>query len=467
MLNISNTGLDDETVWRTQARRARAALLKPVGSRWLGRVLLVLALALGGALFAPWQQTIPGTGGLTALRPQDRPQTVQTAIAGRIERWAVREGQLVQRGDTLLVLSELKDEYLDPELPRRLAEQLAAKRGSLQANGAKVEAANAQLAALQTGLVTQLGMARNKLAQARNQLASDSADQVAGLRFLETAQARLARYEAGYRSGLFALTDIETRRLKLQEDRAKVVAQASKVLNARQALASARLELASLQAKYAEQVAKTAADRSTAEASRAGAEGEVAALRNKLSNVAARRGWYVVRAPQTGFVVRALRAGLGETIKEGEAVATLQPEAPALAAELYVQAADVPLIQRGRRVRLQFNGWPAVQFSGWPSVAVGTFGGVVTVIDVVSSPGGKYRLLVSPLAHQPGDRPWPRQLRLGSGVYGWVLLDSVPVWYEIWRQLNGFPPSLQAEPDTYPTKSGDKDPTNSDEKAAK
>ena len=115
---------------------------------------------------------------------------------------------------------------------------------------------------------------------------------------------------------------------------------------------------------------------------------------------------------------------------------------------MYVRAMDVPLIQRGRRVRLQFDGWPAIQFSGWPSVAVGTFGGVVEVIDVVSSTNGRYRLLVRPLRGAGDERAhiWPRQLRLGSGVYGWVILDSVPVWYEIWRQLNGFPPSLQGEP---------------------
>ena len=34
-----------------------------------------------------------------------------------------------------------------------------------------------------------------------------------------------------------------------------------------------------------------------------------------------------------------------------------------------------------RRVRLEFDGFPAVQVAGWPSVAVGTFGGEITVID--------------------------------------------------------------------------------------
>lgn len=453
MLNLSNENVA-EGVWERTARQARPELLRFGAARRLTRILLLVGVGFLIILFLPWRQTIYGTGTLTALTPQDRPQNVQNQIAGRIEHWNVREGQLVHQGDTLLMLSEIKDEYFDPNLPERLREQLTAKRGNVSANVAKVAATDQQLAALRTTLTVQLESAQNKVEQAQNYLSSERADLVAITKFYETAQVRLARYEDGYKSGLFSLTDIETRRLKLQEDLAKVTSQRNKVASSQQALANARIELTNLRAKYAQDRAKTLSDRSSAVSSRSSSEGEVASLRNKISNVAVRRSLYVVRAPQTGFIVRALKAGIGETIKEGESIATLQPESPLLAAELYVRAMDVPLIQRGRTVRLQFEGWPAIQFSGWPSAAVGTFGGVVSVIDVVSSPGGKYRLLVRPARPQDKDRVWPAQLRIGSGVQGWVILDSVPVWYEIWRQLNGFPPTLKTEPDVTPVKEG-------------
>ena len=451
MLNLSNQNMD-QAVWQEAPRLARPELLDPEGGRRLGRVMMVAVLVFFIILFLPWRQNIEGSGTLTALTPQDRPQTVQNAIAGRIEHWAVREGQLVQRGDTLLTLSEIKDEYFDPNLPERLAEQLAAKRGNVAANGARIAAASRQIVALRMSLVVGLAAARNRMQQARNTVAMDSADLVAITNAYRIAQNRLARYEAGYQNGLFSLTDIEARRLNLQNDLAKMVSQRNKLGSSRQSLDNSVIALTEIQAKYQENLAKTESDRSSAVSSRASSEGEVAALRNKISNVAVRRGLYIVRAPQTGYLVRTLKAGIGETIKEGEAIATLQPEAPVLAAELYVRAMDVPLIQRGRQVRLQFDGWPAVQFSGWPSVAVGTFGGTVSVIDVVSSTNGRYRLLVRPVQTQPGDQPWPPQLRLGSGVYGWVILDSVPVWYEIWRQLNGFPPTLTTTPDGSPIK---------------
>jgi hypothetical protein len=80
------------------------------------------------------------------------------------------------------------------------------------------------------------------------------------------------------------------------------------------------------------------------------------------------------------------------------------------------------------------------------------------VIDYVDSKEGKYRILVTPDESQ---EEWPSRVRQGSGVRGWVMLDDVPVWFEVWRQLNGFPPSLQSQPDDlhfgYKDKGGDKE----------
>jgi hypothetical protein len=108
--------------------------------------------------------------------------------------------------------------------------------------------------------------------------------------------------------------------------------------------------------------------------------------------------------------------------------------------EIYVSGNDIPLIAEGRKVRLQFEGWPVIQFSGWPSIAIGTFAGVVRSVDSSISENGKFRIIVK---KSPGEE-WPEQrfLRHGAKVYGWVLLNNVSLGYEIWRQLNSFPPSF-------------------------
>lgn len=410
---------------------------------WISGVMLLLILAL----FLPWTQNIASRGTLTALNPEDRPQTVQSIIAGSIERWHVQEGQLVQQGDTIVSLTEVKEKYFDPQLLDRLNEQVEAKEGAVEATQAKTEALENQIKALREGLQFSLAKGRNKVEQMRLKVQSDSMDVVAQHVEAGIAQNQFERQEALYKQGLKSLTELEARRLKLQEAQAKLLANQNKLASTRAELQNAYTELNSLQAEYADKLAKAESDLNANRAYLYSAMGETSKLRSEYSGTLERSRFYQVIAPQTGYLVRTLRAGIGETIKEGEAVATIMPADPKLAVELFVQPMDLPLLYRGAPVRLQFDGWPALVFSGWPNVGFGTFGGKVAVIDNTAT-NGQYRMLVVP---DPEQEPWPEALRLGSGVQGWAMLDTVPVWYELWRQLNGFPADYTGDKGTAGT----------------
>ncbi|SHI86154.1 Multidrug resistance efflux pump [Hymenobacter daecheongensis DSM 21074] len=414
----------------------------PRTGRVLARVLAVLGGLVLLAGFLPWTQNIRSTGTLTTLRPQDRPQTVPSTIAGRIDRWRVREGQAVRKGDTLVTITEIKEKYFDPELLARTREQLEAKIASLQENRAKGEALSEQQNALRAGLQVSLDKARNKVSQTRLKVNSDEAELRAANNDFDIARQQLARQEELYRQGLKSLTELEQRRLKFQESTAKRQAVENKLGASRQELTNAQLELSSLAAEYQDKLAKSESERRSTTGYQFDTEGQIAKMRNELANLSIRAGYYQITAPQDGYVVRALKEGIGEMVKEGEAIVTVMPNAPALAAELYVQPMDIPLLRVGRQVRLQFDGWPALVFSGWPGTSFGTFGGIVSVIDNIDSQG-QYRILVTP---DPAQEPWPKPLRVGSGVYGWALLDDVPIWYELWRQVNGFPPNFVGNP---------------------
>jgi hypothetical protein len=151
----------------------------------------------------------------------------------------------------------------------------------------------------------------------------------------------------------------------------------------------------------------------------------------------------IVTAPRDGTIVRLLANEGGAIVKEGDPLFVLVPEAADRAVELYVSGNDAPLISPGRHVRLQFEGWPAVQFAGWPSVAVGTFGGEVVNVDATDNGKGQFRILVLP--DSGSDWPSERYLRQGVRANGWVLLNQVTLGYELWRQLNGFPPVVAQE----------------------
>ena len=430
----------------TAFARARTPRAGRTLARWAGG-LGVLVLLAG---FLPWTQNIRSTGKLTALRPQDRPQTVPSTIGGRIKAWRVQEGQLVQKGDTLAEIVEIKDKYFDPELLARTREQLEAKISGLRENTAKTRALGSQQTALRAALQASLAKARNKVRQADLKVRSDRAELVAARADFAIAQRQQQRQETLYQQGLKSLTEVEQRRLKFQESTAKLQAGQNKLAAARQDSANARLELLSLDAEYADKLAKSESDRRSATGYQFDTEGQIAKMRNELANLSIRAGYYFITAPQAGYVVRALKEGQGEIVKEGEDLVTMIPANPRLAAELYVPAMDVPLLRVGRRVRLQFDGWPALVFTGWPGSSFGTFGGVVQVIDNLDSQG-KYRILVT---HEPGTEAWPAPLRVGSGVYGWALLDDVPIWYELWRQINGFPPNYLGDAPAYPATAG-------------
>lgn len=201
--------------------------------------------------------------------------------------------------------------------------------------------------------------------------------------------------------------------------------------------------------------ADTAAGLSSAQASLASARETIASMTSdilkldiELQNTRRRTEQRLVRAPRDGKIVRLLRAGDGETVKAGDTLASLVPETSDQAVEIYLSDNDAPLVEVGRPVRLQFAGWPALQFTGWPSVAVGTFAGRVAVIDAVDDGTSRYRVIVRPdtAAIAAGnEEPWPapQVLRPGAEATGWVMLDTVSLGFELWRQFNAFPPTVE------------------------
>jgi len=299
-------------------------------ARWAGGLgLLVLA-----AGFLPWTQNIRSTGKLTTLRPQDRPQTVPSTIGGRIKRWRVQEGQLVKKGDGLAEIVEIKEKYFDPELLARTGEQLEAKISGLRENAAKTRALGSQQDALRLGLGASLAKARNKVRQADFKVRSDRAELVAARADYAIAERQQERQNYLYKQGLKSLTELEQRRLKFQESTAKLQAVANKLGASRQDSLSARIELQSLDADYADKLAKSESDRRSATGYQFDTEGQISKMRNELANLRIRAGFYFITAPQTGYVVRALKEGEGEIVKEGEDLITLMPANPRLAAEL-------------------------------------------------------------------------------------------------------------------------------------
>jgi len=406
-------------------------------SRRRVRILLYMLMAGFVFLFLPWTQNFRSQGMLTALRPEHRPQTIQSIIAGRIEQWFVQEGDFVTKGDTILFISEVKEQYMDPGLISRTQLQVDAKELSVKSYEEKIKAQGQQLSALGENNTLRKEQAQNKLLQANLKILSDSIMLEAERVNFSVAQKQFVRMEKLYDEGLKSLTDLEARRIKLQETQAKALSAENKLLASRNEAISATIELNAIDNDFRDKLAKVNSEMFSALSSQYDAEAGVNKLKNELANYTVRSGMYYVLAPQSGYITEAVQVGIGETIKEGAEIISIMPENYSLAVEIYVAPIDLPLVKLDSKIRFIFDGWPAIVFSGWPQLSNGTFGGKVFAIDNFTSSNSKYRVLVIP---DSDEEPWPNALRIGTGADGIALLNDVPVWYEIWRQMNGFPP---------------------------
>lgn len=437
MLNITNNRIDK---WVDLKKYKSSRVFADNKSyKNIKRTIWFLVILLLVLLFLPWTQNVSGSGSVTTLKPNQRPQTIHTVIAGRIEKWYVNEGDYVNKGDTILFISEIKEDYLDPNLIENTGNQVKAKENAVTSYEDKVKALDMQMNAIENEKRLKYKQAQNKLKQSYLKVKSDSIDFEASKTQLKIAKTQYNRSVNLNKEGLKPLTDVEEKRMKLQETEAKIVTLENKYIASQNEVLNATMELNRIIAEYSEKNAKASSDKQTALSSQYDTQAQVNKLKNQYTNYQIRNGMYYVLAPQNGYINRALQSGLGETLKEGTPIVSIMPSQFDIAVETYVNPVDFPLIHKGEKVRVWFDGWPSIVFSGWPGASYGTFGGKIVAKENFISENGKYRILIAP---DETEKKWPKELSIGAGAQTIALLNNVPIWFEIWRTLNGFPPNF-------------------------
>ncbi len=411
---------------------------------WL--VIVALLAAPFVLAFTPWQQSVHGDGRVIAYAPLERRQTIEAPIAGRVVQWHVQEGDVVSAGAPI---ADLADN--DPDILQRVRRERDAARAQVDAISLSISLTEARIASLKAAREAAVANAEQRVSQSRS--AVDAAERTvdAARATLTTAELNLERQRRLHEKGLnsereYELAELEAERARTGLDRAKA------------SLKMANAEVAALSASRGNVASKNDADIESTKATLEKLKGDEAKAVTELTKVEvklARQEQMKVLAPRSGVILRFVAKQGTEMVKAGDALVELVPKAGSRAVELYVDGNDAPLVEAGRQVRLQFEGWPAVQFVGWPSAAVGTFGGRVAFVDAHGDAKGRFRVVVVPNDGQA----WPqeRYLRQGVRANGWVLLDTVSLGFELWRQFNGFPPALiTPEADTKTAPGGDR-----------
>jgi multidrug resistance efflux pump len=397
--------------------------------RILSRILFIIFLLILAAIFfMPWQQFVSGTGRVIAFNPLDRRVNVEAPVAGRVKHLHVVENQRVKKGDILL---EIQDN--DPNLLANMRLQHDAAIARKAAAQQRIEDLGAQIAQMELAKSEAIDSARQRVLSEQYSL--------------NTNQLNFERVEKLLKPGYVSQRDFELAKLAIDSSEAN--------------LQSAKAILERTEREMDASISSIKGSRSSAQSELATADRDITTIDIQINQAQQQ----VIEAPRDGIVF-SITATDGTYLRPGSAICVIIPETESRFVEMWVNGMDMPLITQrhenpdgtvtpGSPVRLQFEGWPAIQFVGWPSVAVGTFGGEVVFIDPTDDGYGRFRIVVSAkpdVTTRDGkthveDWPGNRFLRQGVRSKGWVLLQQVPLWLEIWRQLNGFPPVVaNAEP---------------------
>lgn len=442
MLNISNNPVNINLSEKhfSALRDVEGKKTSKVLKRLMTGTLIICTIVA----FIPWTQNIQSSGSVITLKPDQRPQTIHSIIGGQIQMWYVQEGDFVRKGDTIVRLTEIKDAYFDPQLLDRTKDQMELKEQTAVSYQDKMNALESQSNDLNKLRMISLEQAELVYQQTKLKVERDSLAYVTAKVNFETAKVQYDRTNKLFSEGLKSRTELEDKNLKQEQTKAYELEAKNKWLTSKSELINARIQLSNINSKFNADISKVNSEKFTAMSSMYDSRAAINKLQNQYANYSIRNGMYIITAPQDGYITKTMKNGIGETIKEGTPLLSIMPANYDLAIEMYVKPIDLPLIKKGQHVRIQFDGWPAIVFSGWPKSSYGTFGGRVYAVDKFITKGGKFRVLVEP---DPNSEPWPEDIRFGSGTHNMLLLKDVPIWYELWRKINGFPPNYYSEAD--------------------
>ncbi len=423
-------------------------------SRLAFMIFIIFAVAV---CFVPWTQTVTVQGKLSAYSATERPQEIHSQINGSIQKWYINEGDTVKKGDLVLELGDVNPKFMAPDLLERLSQSREAIEQRRQAALDRANILEKRIEEMTNLTKAASSSAEARISEADNKTLSAEQGAAAAKIAKETADLNLQRSRVLESQGLLSRRELELAiqaATKAEADLKAAQAKLRETQEGRKALAHNREQI---DAELVQRLLDTRSKRASALGEAAKASKELADLELTRSNAMQRRVASRVLAPFDGTVVRVSPLGPGEIVHPKDLLFTIVPESTSPAIEMWANAIDAPLLKTGRPVRLLFQGVPAIPLPAWPELMAGTYDGRIQVVDQSASPNGQFRLWVEPDTQR---REWPpqEQVRQGTQVMGWVILNRVPLWYEMWRRFNLFPPDYNTGPkklmDVFLSKAG-------------
>jgi multidrug efflux pump subunit AcrA (membrane-fusion protein) len=440
------TGLEDldiDNFATSQKLQAWELVRIPQYLRTYGRWAIKLLLAFFCLVaFVPWTQTIIATGQLSAYSPYERPQDIEAIILGRLKKWHVFEGSRVKQGELILEIDDIDPSFMAPELLSLMEQQKVALDQNRKAALERADQLTDRITEMNNLVKAAVPSAEARVLEAENKVRAAEQRVVSAKIAVDTAELNVGRNRDLAERGLVSQRELELAIQAAIGSKADLQAAEAMLKEAKQGMRALSFGRDQISAEVLQRLMDAEAQRAGALADAARAADQLANVQLRQSNATQRRLASRVLAPIDGTVVRMSEVGVGETVRPGDKLVRISPTSADKAVELWADGLDAPLLNVGRKVRILFYGIPAIPLPAWPEIMAGTYGGVIKVVDQVDDGKGNFRFWVVPDLE---DRAWPEQahVRQGTKAMGWVILNRVPLWYELWRRFNLFPPDYQ------------------------
>lgn len=404
--------------------------LNPLVKRiWLFSSIVVSLLIM--ALFLPWQQTVEGEGVVVAYDPTQRDYPVLATMDGFINEFYVNENQFVKKGTKLFTMVDLDKEYLN---------KLKIIEGSSkdQYNNSKIQINNYQDTKKNLGqyLAVGLNVYQQKYEQTKNKIDSLKLKKISLEKKHEIEKSNYERTKLLHTDGIESKRNLEVREnsyIEANVELKKISIDLEIEQNDLDIIKNEREKFL----KETENKIKLLDNDTLSSKNTLQSLGQ--SVQTNSVNVSRYTSGEVI-AEKDGYVVKIFQNDKNKLIKMSERILHFAPKVTTKSLLLKVSDFNMPLIKEGLPVRIMFYGWPALQISGWPEIRFGTFAGIIKRVEQTSHEKGFY---YAQIIEDPKE-PWPKgdSLRIGTQATVWARLETVPIWYQIWRLMNALPPKM-------------------------
>lgn len=365
--------------------------LPPLGLWTTLSGLALLAGFVGAVVFASIAQYNVVVKAPAIVRPVGELRLVQTAMEGTVKQIAVQENQVVHKGDVIAVIDDSQLQIKASQLRGIIQEnylQLAHIAAGLQALDAKIAAETTAMQQAITSAEAELSRSQRDYQDLQVSTETDIREATAAL---SLAKDELNRYRSLGEVGVVSKLQVKEKEAAAQTSQARLDRAMSKINPSQATVLIAQERIVQSQAQGKSTLATLHKEREALIQEQVNIQSQIRTSQHDLQQVITDQQKAIVRASETGTILKLELRNPGQFVRSGDAIAQIAPGHISLLIKAQIKTQDVANIKVCKASNIQScrEGKVFLRVSAYPYTDYGTLTGAVRAIapDVTTRSG--------------------------------------------------------------------------------